>query len=153
MRRCTLLLATVAAAVGMVVVAAGCTSSKPAQAIVRIGPAAVEFRVEVAQTAEQQRDGLSGRESLSEGTGMLFRFGSRREQQVWMVGMEIPIDIAWIVDGKVLAVDTLQPCTEPDQKQCSIWTSPSAADGLLEVPAHSLAAITPGMSLTIAELT
>ena len=45
-------------------------------AVVRIGPAPVEFRVEVAQTAEQQRAGLGGRQSLSEGTGMLFRFGT-----------------------------------------------------------------------------
>lgn len=152
MRRRTLLLATVAAAVGTVAVAAGCTSSKPARAVVRIGPAPVEFRVEVAQNADQQRDGLSSRDSLSEGTGMLFRFGSRSEQQVWMADMKIPLDIAWIVDGKVLAVDTLTPCTEPDQNTCPLWTSPSPVDALMEVPAHSLAAVTPGMSLTIEEL-
>ncbi len=151
MRRRTLLLATVAATVGTVAVAAGCTSSQPAEAVVRIGPAPVEFRVEVAQTADQQRDGLSGRDSLSQGTGMLFKFGSRSEQQVWMSDMKIPLDIAWIVDGKVLAVDTLQPCTEPDQRQCPIWTSPSPVDALLEVPAQSLTAVTPGMPVTIKE--
>jgi uncharacterized membrane protein (UPF0127 family) len=63
----------------------------------------------------------------------------------------IPLDIAWIVDGKVLAVDTLTPCTEPNQDQCPRWTSPSAVDALLEVPAHSLATITPGMAITIEE--
>lgn len=150
MRRRTLLLGALAAAVGTVgTVATGCSSSKPVAAIVRIGPAPVEFRVEVAQTADQQRDGLNGQDWLSEGTGMLFRFGNRAEQQVWMAGMTYPLDIAWIVDGKVLAVDTLTPCTETDEDQCPRWTSPSAADALLEVPARSLATVVPGMPVTI----
>ncbi len=80
---------------------------------------------------------------------MLFRFGNRSEQQVWMADMKIPLDIAWIVDGKVLAIDTLTPCVEADQNQCPRWTSPSAVDALLEVPAHSLATVVPGMPATI----
>lgn len=150
MHRRALLLGAVAAAVAPVG-ATGCTQSEPVSAIVRIGPVPVEFRVEVARTADQQRGGLVGRDSLSEGTGMLFQFGSRSEHPVWMAGMTIPLDIAWIVDGKVLAVDTLTPCTEPDQDQCPRWTSPSAVDALLEVPAHSLTNVTPGMSVTIEE--
>ena len=148
MKRRTLLWGAVAAAAATV--AAGC-GSRPATAVVRIGPAPVEFRVEVAQTAEQQRAGLGGRQSLSEGTGMLFRFGSRSEQQVWMAGMKIPLDVAWLVNGKVLAIDTLTPCTEADQTQCPVWISPRAVDALLEVPAHSLRAVTLGMSVSIEE--
>ena len=82
---------------------------------------------------------------------MLFRFGSRSEQPVWMAGMTIPLAIAWIVDGGVLAIDTLTPCTEVDQYQCPRWTSPSAVDALLEVPAQSLTADIPGMNVTIEE--
>ena len=148
MKRRTLLLGAVATAA--VTVAAGC-GSKPATTVVQIGPAPVEFRVEVAETAEQQRAGLGGRESLSEDTGMLFRFGSRSEQRVWMAGMKVPLDIAWIADGKVLAIDTLTPCTEADQTQCLVWVSPSAADALLEVPAGALAAVVPGMPVTVEE--
>lgn len=150
MRRRTLLLGALAAALGTL--AGGCTSSKPVTAIVRIGPAPVEFRVEVAQTADQQRDGLSGRDELSSGTGMLFRFGSRSEQQVWMAGMTFPLDIAWIADGKIVAIDTLTACTETDENACPRWTSPSAADVLLEVPAHSLATVVPGMVFTVEDL-
>jgi len=150
MHRRTLLVGAVAAAMASVG-AAGCTPNGPVTAIVRIGTAPVEFRVKVAQTAEQRRGGLAGRESLSEGTGMLFQFESRSTRPVWMAGMTIPLDIAWIVDGTVLAVDTLTPCTRPDQDQCPRWTSPSAVDALLEVPAHSLTTVTPGMSITIEE--
>ncbi|MDN5764022.1 MAG: DUF192 domain-containing protein [Microlunatus sp.] len=150
MRRRTLILGSIAAAVGAVV--GGCTSSKPVLAAVRIGPAPVEFRVEVAQTADQQRDGLNGRDELSAGTGMLFRFGSRSEQQVWMAGMSFPLDVAWIADGKVVAIDTLTACTEADENDCPRWTSPSPVDALLEVPAHSLATVVPGMAVTVDEL-
>ena len=149
LRRRTLLLGALA---GAVVMAAGCTSSKPTLAAVRIGPAPVEFRVEIAQTADQQRDGLSGRDELSVGTGMLFRFGSRSEQQVWMAGMRFPLDIAWIADGKVVAVDTLAACAETDENACPHWTSPSPVDALLEVPAHSLTAVVPGMAVVVEEL-
>lgn len=128
---------------------AGCTSSDPVRAIVRIGPTVAEFQVEVAETADQQRDGLSNRDELAPGTGMLFRFGSRSEQQVWMAGMSVPLDIAWIADNKVVAIDTLTPCTETDQSTCPRWTSPSPVDALLEVPAHSLAEVIPGMAVTV----
>ena len=148
MRRRTLVVGALAAAMG--IVAAAC-SSRPATAVVRIGPTPVEFRVELAHTATQQREGLSGRDELPAGTGMLFRFGSRSEQEVWMADMTNPLDVAWIVDGKVLAVDTLSPCTDPTQDQCPLWTSPSAVDALLEVPADSLTAVVPGMSVTIEE--
>lgn len=150
LHRRTLLLGAVAVAVGT---AASCTSSKPVFAAVRIGPAPVEFRVEVAQTVEQQRAGLSGRDQLSAGAGMLFRFGTTSsEQQVWMAGVKFPLDIAWIADGKVLAIDTLTACTEADENACPRWTSPSPVDALLEVPAHSLTTVVPGMTVTIEEL-
>jgi uncharacterized protein len=152
LHRRTLLLGAVAAAVGAVGTAAACTSSKPVLATVRIGPALVEFQVEVAQTADQQRDGLSGRNELPAGTGMLIRFGSRSEQQVWMTGMRFPLDIAWIADGKVVSIDTLTACTEADENVCPRWTSPSPVDALLEVPAHSLTTVVPGMAITVEEL-
>ena len=146
MRRRMLLVAFLVASV-----ATGCAPSPPTFAAVRIGPTPVEFRVEVARTAEQQRDGLSGRDELSAGTGMLFRFGSRSEQQVWMAGMTIPLDIAWIADGKVVATDTLTACRETDESRCPKWTSPSPVDALLEVPAHSLGTVIPGMTITVDE--
>lgn len=129
----------------------GCASSEPVRATVRIGPAVAEFQVEVAETADQQRDGLSDRDELATGTGMLFRFGSRSEQQVWMAGMSMPLDIAWIADNKVVAIDTLTPCTETDQNACPRWTSPGPVDALLEVPAHSLTDVIPGMAVAVEE--
>ena len=71
--------------------------------------------------------------------------------QVWMAGMRDPLDVAWIVDGQVLALDTLAPCTEPDPEQCPRWTSPSPVDSLLEVPAEALDGVVPGTAVTVQE--
>ena len=150
MSRRTQLAGVLAAAAALAATSSSC-SSTPALPIaqIRIGPAPVQFRVEVANTAEQRRTGLKGRDELAAGTGMLFQFDSRGAQQVWMADTKIPLDVAWIADGRVLAVDTLTPCTEADETQCPRWSSPSDVDALLEVSAHALREVVPGMTVTI----
>lgn len=133
------------AAAALTVVLAAC--SLPTVTLVTVGREQA-FRVEVAETEQAQRDGLSGRSSLPEGTGMLFVFEDRRERQVWMAGMEIPIDIAWIAGGEVIATDTLQPCVLVDQRQCPRWASPEPVDALLEVGAGDLEGVERGDRVT-----
>ena len=82
---------------------------------------------------------------------MWFQFDARGLQRVWMADTSVPLDAAWITDGKVTAVDTLTPCTEADEAQCPRWSSPSDVDALLEVPAHALQEVVPGMALTVEE--
>jgi uncharacterized membrane protein (UPF0127 family) len=140
--------ARIAAVAALVAVLSGCaTTPAPSTAVVIVGTG-LEFRVQLATTPDQQRDGLSGRDELSEGTGMLFTFDGPAERQVWMAGMEIPIDIAWILDGQVIATETLDPCTTETQDECPRWTSPAEADTLLEVPAGALDGIEPGTTVT-----
>ena len=91
------------AAAALTAALAACSAASPTTATVQVGDA-LTFSVEVADTEQTQRDGLSGRTSLSEGTGMLFPFEERQEQQVWMAGMEISIDVAWIVVRAIAAV-------------------------------------------------
>lgn len=135
----------------MLAAASGCggQGTPRSQTTVRIG--ALTYRVEVARTAEEQKEGLAGRKDLPDGTGMLFRFGRSGEQQVWMAGMTVPLDIAWISGNEVLAVDTLFPCDDPDQSRCPRWTSPGSVDALLEVPAYSLDDVAAGMRVTVTE--
>ncbi len=56
----------------------------------------VAFPVEVAVTAEQRQQGLSGRPSLASGAGMLFIFESPMPLQFWMKRMQFPLDFVWI---------------------------------------------------------
>lgn len=54
------------------------------------------IRVEIADTDEERIMGLSGREALAEGTGMLFVFEEGALQGIWMKDMKFPIDIIWL---------------------------------------------------------
>lgn len=132
----------------LVVLLVGCTRELDTATVTVDGH---RFDVEIARTGAQIRDGLSGRDQLPAGHGMLFEFDGTSEQQVWMPEMNFAIDIAWIADGSVLRVDTLQPCTLPDQDHCRKWTSPAPVDALLEVPADALDGVEAGDQVRVSE--
>lgn len=137
-------LAVLAAAV----VVAACSSPRP-EVTVEVGGEA--FAVELADTASEQKEGLAGREEIPAGTGMLFQFAERAEHQMWMAGMHVPIDVAWIDGDRVIGVVTLDPCTEVDQTTCPRSRAPGPATALLEVPAGSLADVAAGDAVTLRE--
>lgn len=62
--------------------------------VVRIGGA--DFPVELAVTAEEQIQGLSGRPTLPADTGMLFIYQQQSRYSFWMPDMHFPLDIVWI---------------------------------------------------------
>ena len=129
------------ATVALLGLLAGCAPSTSAASTATVTVGTRQFQVEVADTADEQRAGLSGRAEVPEGTGMLFTFAGRQERQVWMAGMQTRIDAAWIVDDQVLAV----------QSMCPRWTSPGDVDALLEVPAGALEGVPVGETVTIRE--
>jgi uncharacterized protein len=55
-----------------------------------------------------------------------------------MARTRIPLDIAWILDGQVVAVETLPPCELDPVTDCPTYASPGDVDALLEVPAGAL---------------
>ncbi len=63
-----------------------------------------EFRVEVAKDDAGRIRGLSGRESLAPGQGMLFIFDTAGNHGFWMKGMKFPLDIVWIRDNRVVGI-------------------------------------------------
>ena len=58
--------------------------------------AGVNVQVDLALTAEEQRQGLSGRSGLDGDKGMLFVFDSPDKYFFWMKDMKFPIDMIWI---------------------------------------------------------
>jgi len=68
--------------------------------IVTIGD--TSWSIEVADTPEAQRLGLSGRDSLHDRSGMLFMFDQGLAVKFWMVGMEFPLDFIWISEHCVV---------------------------------------------------
>lgn len=66
---------------------------------------------EQATSADAQREELSGRASVPEGTGMWFPIDLAQSTEVWTHDTRMPFDVVWIRDGRVEGVVTLQPCT------------------------------------------
>lgn len=54
------------------------------------------IKVELATTKEAQEKGLSGRENIKNGEGMLFVFKKSQKNYFWMKDMNFSIDIVWI---------------------------------------------------------
>lgn len=92
----------------------------------------VALRVEVATTAGQQEQGLSGRASLAEGAGMLFVFDEIATWGIWMKDMRFPLDIVWADDtgGVVTVAHDISPDTYPQ-----VFYPTEPARYVLEVPA------------------
>ncbi|MCH8192359.1 MAG: DUF192 domain-containing protein [Chloroflexi bacterium] len=63
----------------------------------------VAFVVEVARTVAEQAAGLSDRDELREGTGMLFPQSRDRIPVFWMRRMRFPLDFLWIAADCTLA--------------------------------------------------
>ncbi len=76
--------------------------------VVTVGSAQIE--VEIANTQEKRKVGLSGRDKLDEGKGVLFVFEEKDVKPVfYMKDMKFPIDIVWINDGKVIEITANVP--------------------------------------------
>lgn len=73
------------------------------------------FQVDIARTDEARTRGLSGRESLEEGSGMLFIFEEPGQYSFWMRDMRFAIDIVWIdQDSKIIGIEKyVSPDTYP----------------------------------------
>lgn len=92
----------------------------------------VVINVEVADTDAERAQGLSGRESLKEGEGLLFIFEKEGFYGFWMKDMNFPIDIAWInKDKKIIHIENgVSPETYP-----KVFQPTEKSLYVLEVPA------------------
>ena len=75
------------------------------------------FALELADTPDEQVQGLSDRSSLAQDTGMLFVFYQSAIQCFWMKDMHMNIDMVWLDEkGKVLHIESdVSPKTYPKQ--------------------------------------
>ena len=65
-----------------------------------------KIQVELAVTVAERTQGLSGRQSLDEGTGLLFIFDKSGQYPFWMKDMNFPIDIIWLgEDFRIVSIE------------------------------------------------
>ena len=82
---------------------------------------------------------------------MYFAFRTPQSHGVWMPDMHFPIDVAWIANGKVVGVLTLQPCSQHrGPEQCPVHNSPGPVDAMLEVPKGALSGVHVGDAIVLA---
>jgi uncharacterized membrane protein (UPF0127 family) len=91
-------------------------AQKRAEVTIDTGAAKHRFRVEVARTPEEQRQGLMFRTSLPADGGMIFPFEKPRIASFWMKNTLIPLDMIFIrADGTIdrIAENTIPESVEP----------------------------------------
>lgn len=91
--------------------------------------------VEVADELDEQIPGLSNRDRLEEGHGMIFVYQDQAERLFWMKDMRFAIDIVWISDGEVVGIEHRVPPPTDAEVTPTIYSSPDSVDLVLEVPA------------------
>jgi len=95
----------------------------------------VEVFVEVADTPWERSRGLSDRDMLPDGRGMLFVFENPGKYAFWMYRMRFPLDIIWVSeDGRVVhIVENAPPC--PANGPCPSYQPSEDALYVVEVNA------------------
>jgi uncharacterized membrane protein (UPF0127 family) len=93
------------------------------------------YRLEVAKTDEARNQGLSGRDSLPPGTGMLFLFDRPDRYSFWMEKMRFPIDIVFLTNGTIVNIaNKVQPPKTPTEPPATVRPL-QAFNQVIEIPA------------------
>lgn len=91
------------------------------------------IQLEVAQTAEQQEIGLMYRTELANDRGMAFPFDPPRRVAFWMKNTLIPLDMVFLLKGKVQGIaSNVQPCKADP---CPIYGPNALVDQVIELRA------------------
>ncbi len=105
--------------------------------------------LEVPKTAAQQARGLMYRSVLAENRGMLFEFNTPQHVQFWMKGVEVPLDMIFLREGRIVAIAAnCRPCkTYP----CPKYGTEIAVNQVIELNAGRVAELRlhPGGSLPV----
>lgn len=92
------------------------------------------FSVEIVETEDAKRKGLSKRENLGEKEGMLFIFDKPDIRHFWMKDMNFFLDIIWINDDKIVGIsENLE--LDRNSENPIIYSSSLPADKVLEINA------------------
>jgi uncharacterized membrane protein (UPF0127 family) len=124
-----LLAVLLAALLGVAGLAGGQEVSEHGNPWIWVSIGKVKVKAEAVSTPERLYQGLSYRSELAEGRGMLFFMPAVEMQTFCMRGMRFPLDLVWIVDGRVAGITRNVASTFSGG-----LTSPTPVNYVLEVP-------------------
>lgn len=104
---------------------------------------AVSIPVEVKITPQQKAQGLSGRDSLPRGTGMIFLYDEDARYSFWMKDMLFPLDFVWIGGDCTVAEVTanVPPPMGTPANQLTIYQPSRPVRDVLEINAGEAASL------------
>ena len=90
------------------------------------------FKVELATTSAQHREGLMYRDNLPPDQGMLFIFPEEKPLSFWMKNTHIPLDIIYFSQEKevIFLVENVPPC---QREPCPGYPTKIPAQYVLEI--------------------
>lgn len=101
-------------------------------AILRIGM--VQLNVEIADTPQSRDQGLMGRSSIADGSGMLFVYEKPQTLCFWMKNTKIPLSIGFFDEHKVLRqIENMDPPPTPTSP-LRLYKSITPMQYAIEVP-------------------
>ena len=91
------------------------------------------IQLEVARTMAQQEMGLMNRTALAKDRGMVFLFDPPRRTAFWMKNTLIPLDMVFLLKGKVQAISSNVPPCQADP--CPTYGPNALVDQVIELHA------------------
>lgn len=96
------------------------------------------FNLLIAQSEKDKQVGLSGRDSITKDSGMIFPFDKAGDYPFWMRNMKFPLDILYINGTKIVMVfKNVQPPQQTDGNP-QIVRSDEPADKVIELTAGTV---------------
>lgn len=93
-----------------------------------------EIFLEIADTEELRRKGLSGRKSMPQNAGMLFVFDKEGYYPFWMKDTYFPLDFIWINNDKIVDITQNVPFSPGlETNNLPLYVSKVPADKVIEV--------------------
>ncbi len=90
------------------------------------------YYLEVAQSNQETKKGLSNRDQLCPNCGMLFVFNKEDQHDFWMKDTHIPLDIIWINSKKEIVKIIVSAKTDSE----TIYSNKAPAQYVIELPAN-----------------
>lgn len=91
------------------------------------------YNLLIANDDKSRQIGLSDRKSLDKNTGMLFIFPKKGLYSFWMKNTQIPLDMIWINDNKIVYIEKNAPPQAGKNSNLPIYTPTQEANYVLEV--------------------